>query len=88
MVTAFIFLLRMVRAICGLYIIVFSFGLVLLVAGAAVFPVHLLAASAILLGLMGLLLSVFFGLRWLVNRVYKWKYGGAHPVLGHRRWAL
>ena len=88
MVTALIVLLRVVRAICGLYVILVACGLILLIAGAAVHPVQLLTASAILLGLIGSLLSIFFGLRWLVNRVHKWKFGEVHPVLGHRRWAL
>ena len=89
MITAFIVLLRVVRAICGLYIIFVGVGLVILFTQVAVLPIHNLPASiAFALGLMGLLLCVFFGLRWVVNRIYKWKHGEVHPVLGLRRWAL
>jgi hypothetical protein len=88
MITALIFLLRLARAICGLYVIVLVFGLILFIAGAAVLPINLFLTSTIMVGLIGLFLSVFFGLRWLVNWLHKWKYGEAHPVLGIRRWAL
>ena len=85
----FIVLLRVVRTICGLYIIFVGCGLVLLITQAAVLPIQNLAgAIAVVLGLIGFLLWVFFGLRWAVNRVHKWKHGVMHPVLGLKRWAL
>ena len=88
MITTLIFLLRAVRAICGLYVILVGFALVFVIAASSSLPVSRLASAGILLGLIAILVAKFFGLRALVNRVHKWKYGEMHPTLGQKRWAL
>lgn len=88
MIATLILLLRTIRTICGLYVVLVGFALVLLVAESGSLPVSLPASSAILLGLMGILIAMFFGLRGLLNRIHKWKYGEVHPTLGRRKWAL
>jgi hypothetical protein len=65
-----------------------GFALVLFAAASNVLTVDQPALSAVLLGLMGILIGIFFGLRTLVNRVHTWKYGHVHPILGRRKWAL
>jgi apolipoprotein N-acyltransferase len=84
-------LLRFIRGFCGFCFALQIFGL---------FPVltWLQNPGAVTSGMwahvfikiifLALFGGLFFGLRKLLNKLYFKKYGGLHPILGDRKWAL
>ena len=81
-------LLRSIRGLCGLV-----FGLQILhlistfleVIGGGSTSLYVMMLKGIFLVVSGLL---FFGLRWIINRLHLKLYGEIHPSLGKKAWML
>ena len=81
-------ILRLLRAGCGLYMILVVFALLLLVTQFRSMPVDGLPSVSILVAILLVLGGFFAGLRSLINRLHERQYGCRHPTLGERTWAL